>query len=69
MIENGNLSYTYPKDVSKTDITYQIEISTDLDSWTPIADALVETNGSIETRNISIPLNGERVFVRLKVIR
>jgi len=67
VIDGNNLTYTYPKDTSKADITYEVEVSTDLDLWVPLADTLVSTAGNIETRRATIALNGMRQFVRLKV--
>ena len=69
MVEGNNLTYAYPKDISKADISYQVEFSNDLGIWTPLADVLVETNGSIETRKASIPLSGGRQFMRLKITK
>ena len=67
--EGANLTYTYPKDTSKADITYQVEVSTDLQGWTPIADTPVSANGDIEMRKASVPLDGVRQYLRLRVSR
>ena len=69
VVEGTNLTYAYPKDTSKADIIYLVEVSTDLNTWTPLADVLVETNGNIETRKASVPLSGIRQYLRLKVTR
>lgn len=68
-MENGVLSFRYPKDRAKTDIRYQMEKSDDLESWFPLADELLELNGQIETRRAQLPSGEPRNFMRLRVVR
>ena len=68
-VEGGNLTYSYPKDTSKTDISYQIEVSTDLQNWIAVADSLVSVEGDIETRMATVPITGSEQYVRLKVTK
>lgn len=63
----GNLTLTYLKDTSKPDISYQVEVSDSLSGWDPVSDALVSTNGTIETRTAVVPISGTKKFLRLKI--
>ncbi|MDB6120101.1 MAG: hypothetical protein JWO08_3882, partial [Verrucomicrobiaceae bacterium] len=65
------LAITYFKDTSKTDITYHPQTSTDLTtgSWSDIADELMGTAGSIETRRAKVAVGIGRQFLRLQVTR
>jgi hypothetical protein len=65
--DGGNLTLTYLKDTTKTDISYQVETSDSLSGWGVVSDALVSTNGTIETRKAVVPINGIRKFLRLKI--
>jgi hypothetical protein len=65
--DGGNLTLTYQKDTTKTDISYQVETSDSLSGWGAVSDALVSTNGTIETRKAVVPINGTRKFLRLKI--
>ncbi|MGI9243153.1 MAG: hypothetical protein ACR2RV_20315, partial [Verrucomicrobiales bacterium] len=69
VILGNELSYTYPKDTSKLDISYQVEVSTDLKTWTPEEDTLISTEGVIENRRVTVPIGETHHFVRLKVTR
>jgi uncharacterized protein YidB (DUF937 family) len=65
------LTLTYLKDTSKTDITYQAQVSGTLStgSWGNISDDLIGTNGSIETHRAKIALGTGQQFLRLQVTR
>jgi hypothetical protein len=65
----GNLTLTYQKDTTKTDISYQVEVSGDLTAWLPVSDELISTNGTVETRRAGVPINEVRRFLRLKIIK
>lgn len=67
-VTNGSEILRYVADTAKTDITYQVMLSTDLINWTPANSSVVATNGTLQTREISLP-NGERYFARLRVTR
>ncbi len=69
IVEGDQLTYTYPKDTSKPELTYEIEVSSDLVRWTTIGDTLVSSDGDIELRKASVPLGGLHQFLRLKVSR
>ena len=66
-VNEGNLTLTYQKDTTKTDISYQLEVSGDLTAWLAISDELISTNGMVETRRAGVPINGARKFLRLKI--
>ncbi|MBK1882847.1 hypothetical protein JIN85_10500 [Luteolibacter pohnpeiensis] len=74
-VSSENLSLIYRRNLDATDLTYQIETATDLDSdsWSEAAttDTVLSTEGSIETVEATIPrTEGEpKRFLRLKVTR
>lgn len=63
-------TFTYTRPASVTDVTYSVEVSTNLSTWTAVGvtHALVSTNGTTETWRGSYPLgSATNVFFRLKV--
>jgi subtilisin family serine protease/PKD repeat protein len=62
---------TYNKETTRTDITYHVQVSTDLSAgpagWTDVADSLTGSTGTIEHRKASVTLDGPRKFLRLKI--
>lgn len=67
-IQNGNLIFNYPLDLTKLDISYQVEGSNNLQVWTPVSDALISTSGSIQMRQFSMPIADEsEYFLRLRI--
>jgi hypothetical protein len=58
---------TYLRDTSKPDISYQVEVSDSLAGWGMVSDELVSTTGTIETRKATIPIDGPKRFLRLKI--
>ncbi|MDB6139527.1 MAG: hypothetical protein JWO94_2599 [Verrucomicrobiaceae bacterium] len=77
VVAHGNLSgteylaLTYLKDLSKTDIIYQAQVSDSLaaGSWSDISDDLMSTADSIETRRAKIALGSGQQFLRLQITR
>ena len=63
----GQMTFTYQKDTGKTDLGWQVQVSPDLAGWSNLADALVSTNGAIETRRATVPLGPAPKFLRLKI--
>jgi len=63
------LSLTYRKDTSKPDIAFQVEVSSDLNTWAPVGDSLIGNDGAIEIRRASVPLDGARKFLRLRITK
>lgn len=78
-IADGRLRLSYQRDLTRTDATITAQISTDLTTWHALgaagapagfADALLSSNGSVETREASVPLtSGTRLFLRLQIAR
>lgn len=63
-----NLIFTYQKDNAVNDVTLFVQTSSDLSTWTNNAsytDVVVSTNGTVETREVTIPIGTEPVFTRL----
>ena len=65
----STLSLTYRKDPSKPDIGWQVEASPDLSTWNPVSDSLIGSDGAIEIRRASVPVEGPSRFLRLKVTK
>lgn len=64
------LTLSYQKDTSKTDISYQAEMSTDLTTtWTNIADTLVSSSGTLQQRKVSVLMNEPSHFLRIKIVK
>jgi len=58
----------YTKDLSKSDITYQLQESTDLKTWLPTSDTLNQSNGVVERRSKTITIiSGVSKFYRILV--
>ncbi len=65
-----SLSLTFTRDPARTELTYTAQTSTDLITWTPVADTLTGTTGPLENRKASIPIApGPQKYLRLKVTR
>ena len=65
----NTLSLTYRKDPSKPDIGWQVEVSSNLNTWDQVGDSLIGNDGTIEIRRASVPTDGSRKFLRLKVTK
>ncbi|WP_438480141.1 peptidylprolyl isomerase [Oleiharenicola lentus] len=64
--------YTYTRPAGRADVTYAVEISTNLSAWTTtgVTHVLVNSAGGVETWHASHPLSGAaNAFFRLKVFR
>jgi hypothetical protein len=61
------LTLTYQRDLSKSDIFYRVEESSDLFNWTPVPDNVIATNGNIETRRAVRLRLASRHYLRLRV--
>lgn len=61
--------YTYTRPADRTDVTYTVEVSTDLTTWVApaVPATLVTTDGGIETWQAKQPLTSEQTFFRLKL--
>ncbi|MBK8856706.1 MAG: hypothetical protein IPN11_03205 [Opitutaceae bacterium] len=61
--------YTYTKPVDRSDLTYAVEVTTDLITWgiPAVTPELVATVDGIETWRVKQPLSSTNVFFRLKV--
>ncbi|WP_438481312.1 DNA/RNA non-specific endonuclease [Oleiharenicola lentus] len=64
--------YTYTRPADRSDVTYTVERSIDLTTWstTSVTHELVSTAGGIETWRGRVPLTvGDKLFFRLTVVR
>lgn len=61
--------YTYTRPADRTDVTYTVEVSTDLTTWVApaVPAALIATDAGIETWQAKQPLTSEQTFFRLKL--
>jgi hypothetical protein len=66
----ASISLTYRKNPAKPDVGWQVELVDDLlNDWDPIDDQLIGTDGAIEIRKATVPIEGSKKFLRLKVSR
>ena len=62
----------FRSDPAKTDLTYQVQVATDLAAaatWTDLSDVLTGTSGNIEHRKASVPVAGGKKFLHLKITK
>lgn len=60
---------SYDRDVSKLDLTYQPQVSTDLGVWENVTDDdVVYANAAIERHKARVPIQEMKAFLRVKVI-
>ncbi|MES2924918.1 MAG: LamG-like jellyroll fold domain-containing protein [Verrucomicrobiota bacterium] len=67
----GQLVLTYTRSIAATDLTYQVEWSTDLQTWSSVGvtDSLVSSDGTTQQRAGKVPLaTGSPLFMHLRVI-
>ena len=73
MTQGGNLVLTYRKDTAKSDITYTVRTSSDLQTWqtTGITDTLISSEGTVELREASIMIDASDSprFLKVEVTR
>jgi hypothetical protein len=68
----GHLVFAYRQNIAATDITFTVEQSTDLKSWTPVTvePQRVSSDGLADLMEVSVPMQDEKaLFLRLKVTR
>jgi len=63
----GDAVFQYQVDTSKSDLIYEAQTSSDLTSWTTRSSSVVSHSGSIETRRVSVPYNGDLLFFRYQI--
>jgi hypothetical protein len=68
-IEGDDLTLSYTKQLLRSGIAYRVEMSTDMENWTTVADdAPVSTNNFTELRKARVPIGSNpRMFLRLAV--
>ena len=68
----SNVQYctlSYDKDVSKLDLTYQPQVSSDLLAWgVATDDSVAGSDGAIEHHKVRVPVSALKTFLKLKVI-
>jgi hypothetical protein len=68
-VEGDTISLTYRKNLAATDITMEVEESTNMSTWTPadVTETILSTSGNTQTIKASLPADGQRHFLHLKV--
>lgn len=68
-LADGKFTFTYQKPTNRPSARYAVEQSGDLGHWTPLADTLKATNGTVETRAVEVSAAGapSPQYFRLKV--
>lgn len=66
----GNWTYTFTRPSNRTDVTYAVEVSTDLVNWTTsgVSTSLVSNTNGTATYQATYPLaSADKAFFRLKI--
>jgi alpha-N-arabinofuranosidase len=73
VITNGHLTLTYLSPTSITDVTFEVEVSTDLITWnsgagyTQVTSNTAGTGGTNITVQDTLPTSSQKHFMRLRV--
>ena len=69
--EGNALTLTYRKSTTATDVQYAVEQSSDLLGWaaTNAQPQVVSTAGTVQTIKVTVPITGDRMFLRLRITR
>ena len=68
VVEDGELTLTFPRNPLLADVYSMVEFSTDLITWTPLDDVAVPSGNAIELRRASISTAPyPRLFLRIGV--
>lgn len=70
-VADGAWTFTYARPADRSDITYSVECSTNLSSWssTGVTHTRIDVSGSVETWRANYPSNSAPCFFRLAVSR
>ena len=69
-LENGAFTLRYSMDTLLSDITYQVQVSTDLETWDPVVDELESVTNYHQTRRAGVPSGSHPLlFLRLAITR
>ncbi len=65
----GSFAFTYRRNLAATDVTFALEGSDTLQTWTPLAgtETTVSDDGQTRVVRVTIPLEAVRRFVRLRI--
>jgi hypothetical protein len=69
-VSGSNVTITYFRNTTATDLTWQVQQSTDLVHWMPasVSEAILTTNGNVQTVRDSVATNGAaQLFLRLSI--
>ena len=68
-LDTGGLSLIYTKNLAATDLSFEIESATNLNDWAPVpaAETVVGSTAQTQTIKATVPADGQRHFLRLKV--
>jgi len=64
-VQGGVATFTFVQDTTLTGISCEVQVSSDLDEWDPLADVVIDSSGSLDTRQAST--TNLRLFFRLTV--
>ena len=69
--EGSALTLTYRKRRTATDLRYLVEKSDDLSTWSDSGaeETVVSTVGVVQTIKATVPITGDRLFLRLRITR
>lgn len=67
-VQGDVATFTFVQDTTLTGISCEVQVSSDLDEWDPLADVPIGSSGFLETRQASTLIGADpRIFFRLRV--
>ena len=67
-VQGDVATFTFVQDTTLTGISCEVQVSSDLDEWDPLADGVIGSSGALETRQASISIGEDpQLFFRLAV--
>ena len=67
-VQGDVATFTFVQDTTLTGISCEVQVSSGLDEWNPLADGVIDSSGSLETRQASISIGADpQLFFRLAV--
>lgn len=59
---NGQVSFEFKRDTSKTDVRLIVQKSTDLKTWAPVPSEVLSSKKGLEKRKVNLPMKSRACF-------
>ena len=67
VVEGGNLTLTFTRNLLLSGVTSVVQSSPDLENWTDVPDSLVSSSNFNEVRKASVTMVPKDLYLRLKI--